>query len=164
MDTYGIVVAAFSVVDKANWVKFFENTFLVANVSSEIVFKMPFLILSSANVDFSVWEFQWRTYTTKEAFFTTRYIKLVGKKEFAVVAFFLKYETYVVYVASLGSTSINVHPSWRPQLFGLITKETFTKVLDKYTDFADVFSLNLASKLPEHTKINDYAIKLVNGQ
>ena len=32
-DTHGIVVAAFSVVDKANRVRFSEETFLVANVS-----------------------------------------------------------------------------------------------------------------------------------
>ena len=29
-------------------------------------------------------------------------------------------------------------------------------------DFADVFSPDLASELPEHTEINDYAIKLVD--
>ena len=48
-----MIVAAFSVVDKANEVKFFEETFLVANVSLKIVLGMPFLILSSANIDFS---------------------------------------------------------------------------------------------------------------
>ena len=53
LDTHGMVVAAFSVVDKANRVIFFEKTFLVANVSSEVVLGMPFLILSCADVDFS---------------------------------------------------------------------------------------------------------------
>ena len=37
LDTYGVVVAAFSVTDKTNRVKFFEKTFLVANVSPEVV-------------------------------------------------------------------------------------------------------------------------------
>ena len=40
-------------VDKANQVRFFEETFLVANVSPEVVFGMPFLNLSGVNVDFS---------------------------------------------------------------------------------------------------------------
>ena len=53
LNTYGMVVAAFSVVDKANRVRFFEETFLVANVSPEVVLGMPFLTLSNADVDFS---------------------------------------------------------------------------------------------------------------
>ena len=53
LDTHGMVVAVFSVVDKANRVKVFEEIFLVANLSPEIVFGMPFLTLSDANVDFS---------------------------------------------------------------------------------------------------------------
>ena len=52
LDTFGMVVAAFSVEDKANRVRFFEETFLVANVSPEVVLGMPFLTLSGADVDF----------------------------------------------------------------------------------------------------------------
>ena len=52
LDTNGMVVAAFSVEDKANRLRFFEETFLIANVSPEVVFGMPFLILSGANIDF----------------------------------------------------------------------------------------------------------------
>ena len=52
-DTFEMVVVAFSVTDKANRVRFFEETFLVANVSPEVVLRMPFLTLSGADVDFS---------------------------------------------------------------------------------------------------------------
>ena len=52
LETYEMVVAALSVEDKANRVRFFEKTFLVANVSPEVVFEMLFLILSGADVDF----------------------------------------------------------------------------------------------------------------
>ena len=38
--------------DKENRVRFIEKTFLVANVSPEVVFGMFFLTFSSANVDF----------------------------------------------------------------------------------------------------------------
>ena len=48
-----MVVVAFSITDKANRVRFFEKTFLVANVSLKVVLGMPFLILSGADVDFS---------------------------------------------------------------------------------------------------------------
>ena len=51
LDTFRMVVIAFSVTDKANRVKFFEEIFIVANVSP-VVFRMPFLTLSGADVDF----------------------------------------------------------------------------------------------------------------
>ena len=56
LDTYGMVVAAFLVTDKVNRVRFFEETFLVANVSPEVVLEILFLILSGADVDFLDWE------------------------------------------------------------------------------------------------------------
>ena len=52
LDTYEMVVAAFSVIDKANQVRFFKETFMVANISLKVVFGMTFLTLSGANVDF----------------------------------------------------------------------------------------------------------------
>ena len=53
LDTFGIVVTAFSVTDKANWVRFFEEIFLMANVSPEVVLGMLFFILSDTDIDFS---------------------------------------------------------------------------------------------------------------
>ena len=167
-----MVVSAFSVIDKANRVRFFEETFFVANVSPKVVLGMPFLTLSGADVDFAGWELRWRTYTTEEALPTTRRVELVDKKEFAAAALDPEHETYVVYIASLSSTPLasfgspplNVHPSQRPQISGLIAEEAPTKVPAEYSDFADVFSADLASELPEHTGINDHAIELVEGQ
>ena len=96
LDTYEIVIAAFSVVDKANRIRFFEETFLVANVSSEVVFGIPFLIWSSADVDFLGQKLWWETYTIKKALPTTRRVELVGKKKFAAIVFDPEHETYVV--------------------------------------------------------------------
>ena len=53
LDTFEIVVTTFSVTDKANRVRFFEEIFLVANINPKVVFGMLFLTLSSADVDFS---------------------------------------------------------------------------------------------------------------
>lgn len=52
LNTYEIVVVAFSMTDKVNWVKFFEENFLVANISLEVVFGRSFLTLSSVDIDF----------------------------------------------------------------------------------------------------------------
>ena len=94
----------------------------------------------------------------------------MGKKEFAAAELDPEYETYVVHVGSVSSVAspssspLNVHSLRRPQIAGLIAKEAPTKVPVKYVDFADVFFPDLASELPEHIGINDYAIELVNGQ
>ena len=56
LDTFGMIVSVFSMTDKANRVKFFEETFLVANVSPKVVFGMFFLTLSAADIDFLGWE------------------------------------------------------------------------------------------------------------
>ena len=47
-----MVVTAFSVVDKANQVVFFGESFEMANVSSEVILEIFFLTLSNANIDF----------------------------------------------------------------------------------------------------------------
>ena len=169
LKTYGMVVIAFLVEDKANQVRFFEETFLVANVSPEVVFGMLFLTLSGANVDFLGRELRWRTYSTKEALPTTKRVELEVKKEFAATAIDPEHKTYIVYVGSVSSdvsssSLLDVHPSHRLQVSGLIAEEALTKVLVKYLDLADVFSLDLASELPEYTRINDHAIELVDGQ
>ena len=52
LDIQWIIVVVFSVMDKANQVRFFEEIFLVANVSPEVVFGMLFLILNGADIDF----------------------------------------------------------------------------------------------------------------
>ena len=129
-----MVVAAFLVKNKANWVRFFEKIFLVTNISPKIVFGMSLLTLSGADVDFLGRELRWKTYTTEEAFSTTRRIELVGKKEFAATALDLEYETYIVHVRSVSlnalpsSSTLDVYPSRRPQIFSLIAKKTSTKV------------------------------------
>ena len=57
-----------------------------------------------------------------------------------------------------------MHPFCRPQIAGLIVEETSIKISNEYVDFVDIFCLDLTSKLPEYTEINDHAIKLVDSQ
>ena len=56
VDTYEIVVETFSLTNKVNQVRFFKETFLVTNISPEVVFGMLFLILSGVNIDFLNWK------------------------------------------------------------------------------------------------------------
>ena len=165
-----MIVTAFSVTEKANRVRFFEETFLVVNVSLEVVFGMPFLTLSGADINFSGRKLRWKIYTIEKTLPTTRRVELVGKKEFAAAALDPESETFVIHIASLSSNAspssspLNVYPFWRPQISGLIAKEAPTTVSTEYLDFVDIFSPDLASELPEHIRINDHAIELVEGQ
>ena len=91
------------------------------------------------------------TYTTQEALATTRYVELVGKKEFVTTALDLEHEIFVDHIVSFGSTTslsftpFNVvHLSYKPQIASLIAEEVFTKVLNKYNNFADIFFPDLA--------------------
>ena len=52
LETYGMVVATFSVTDQADRVRFFEETFLVVNVSPDVVFGILLLTLRGADIDF----------------------------------------------------------------------------------------------------------------
>ena len=96
----------------------------------------------------------------------------MDKKEFAATALDLESEIFIVHVASLSfdaspSSSpleLNVHPSRRPYVSGLIAEEALMKFPVEYLDFADVFSPDLASELPKHIGTNDHAIELVDGQ
>ena len=45
-----------------------------------------------------------------------------------------------------------------------MANEALTSISTEYFDFADVFSLELALKLPKHIGIYNYAIKLVDDQ
>ena len=132
------------------------------------VFGMLLLTLSGANVDFLDQELWWRTYTTEEVLPTTRHIELMDKKEFVAAKLDSEHKIHIVYVGSisfiisLSTSPLNVYPSRRLQIAGVITKEAPIKVSDKYVNFA--FSPDLISKLCKHTRINDHIIKLVNSQ
>ena len=143
----------------------------MANISPEVVLGMLFFTLSSANIDFLGRELWWRTYSIKEVLPTTRHIELVGKKKFTATTLNLENEIFIVHVTSVGSDmspnspplELNVHPFCRPQVSGVIAEEANTKVPAEYLDFTDVFSSDLVSEPPKHTRIDDHVIELVNG-
>ncbi len=56
--TNKIVVSTFPVLDKDGRERFFEESFLLADVRSDIVLGIPFLTLSNADVDFQARDLQ----------------------------------------------------------------------------------------------------------
>ena len=69
--TYGMVIAAFQVKNKLGRARFFQETFLLADPSIEVVLKMPFLTLSNVDIQFAEKELTWRSYIVKETLPTT---------------------------------------------------------------------------------------------
>ena len=51
-----MLVVAFLVIDKSNRIRFLKKTFLVANISLKVIFKIFFFILSGADINFQDWE------------------------------------------------------------------------------------------------------------
>ncbi len=163
LKTYGMVVSTFSVSDKDRRERLFEESFLLADVKPNVMLGMPFLTMINADVNFQARDLQWRSYTIGDVLPTTRQVKLIGKKEFVVVALDLEYETFIVHVAALNVDSGDeVHPLKKAQIAHLKADEVPTEVPSEYADFADVFSPKLAVELPEHTGINNHVIELVD--
>ena len=57
LETYNMVSAEFLLQDSLEKVRFFEETFLLANTNMEVVLGMPFLSLSNADFQFNAREF-----------------------------------------------------------------------------------------------------------
>ena len=161
LQTFGMVLANFQVEDKLGRTRFFQETFLLADISAEVVLGMPFLTLSNADVQFVEKELTWRSYTTAEALPTTKRIELINKKEFAKAALDEKSETFVAHVASL-NLAPGIYPDRAAQIVSLLTEEV--KISDEYSDFTDVFSKEKALVLQERTEFNEHIIDLEDGK
>ena len=147
--------------DKLKRARFFQETFLLVDISAEVVLGMLFLTLSNADVQFVEKEFPWRSYTTVKALSTIKQVELIDKKEVAKVALDEKSKTFIVYVVSLNLT-LGIHPDRAAKIASLSAKEV--RIPDKYSDFDNVFSEEKALVLPKHNGLNENAIDLENGK
>ena len=162
LETFGMVLASFQVEDTLGRARFFQETFLLADLSVEVVLGMPFLTLSNANIQFAQKELTWRSYTTAEALPTTKRVEIIDRKEFAKAALDEHVEAFVVHVTSLSLNSMSIHPAREAQIASLVAEEV--KIPTEYSDFSDVFLEEKASILSKVTELNQHAIELQKGQ
>ena len=163
LDIFRMVIADFSVKNKLGRVRFFQETFLLAHIGLEVVLGMPFLTLSKADVRFVERGLVWRTYTAAEALSTTKRVKIIDKREFAVAALNADNETFVVHIAALAeSTTMPIYSSRQAQVAMLTSEETGIHV--EYCDFSNVLSSDSAAELSEYTGINDHPINLLDDK
>ncbi len=112
LETYGMVATSFLFQDSLGRVRFFEETFLLADISIEVILKMLFLTLSNANFQFGTEKLIWRSYTAAETLPTTSWVKFIDKREFAKAALDKNFETFVPHIAALENpTAMPIHPS-----------------------------------------------------
>ncbi len=137
----------------------------------EVVLEMSFLALSNANFQFGAEKLTWRSYTTTEALPTTSQVKLIDKRKFAKVALYKNSETFVMHVVVLETpTTMPIYLFMasqvldNPTLAALQWDKAPTKIPTKYSNYADLFSSDLAMELPKNTEINEHAIELIKGK
>lgn len=103
-------------------------------------------------------------YIPAKALSITKRVELIKKKEFVVAALNLEDGAFVILVTFIVNTSSNlVHLSCRAEIALLKANEVPTAIPSEWTDFTDIFSLEMVAELLEYTKIYDHAIQLIDS-
>ena len=104
-----MILATFSVEDKHGRTRWFEETFLIVDVTHNVVLGMPFLKLADPNIRFAKGTLLWQSYTAKIALPTEQRLKLIDPETFAQDALDKKVSCFVVHVAALALASIHAN-------------------------------------------------------
>lgn len=107
MKLYSRVIASFEVLDKLGRARYFQETFLLADVSVVVVLGMRFLTFSNFDIKFADKKPNWRTYIPEKALPTTPRVEIINKKKFAKAVLNENVEAFVVHVASF--TAMIIH-------------------------------------------------------
>ena len=165
-----MVIANFQVENKIGRPRFFQKIFLIANTKFEMILRMLFLKISNADVSFVKEILTWKFYTTSKALPTIKQVELIDLNKFLLIGLDADSKTFVVHVANKKQGKLPVHSEKltqiqnKAQVEALIFDKTSIVVLAKYSDYSNVFKTENVAELPEHTGINDHAIKLGEDQ
>ena len=98
-----------------------------------------------------------------KALSTTKRVEIIDKKKFVVAALNVDNKAFVIFIAALAERrTIPIYFSYQAQVAMLTNKEI--GILVEYSNFSNVFSSNSAAELPEHTKINNHPINLLDDK
>lgn len=92
-----------------------------------------------------------------------RRIKLIDKYKFVETALDRALEMFVLYITTPEApiSILMVYFTRKPLLAALKQDKALTEMPIKYSNFSDIFLLNLVIKLSDCIKINEYAIKFI---
>lgn len=88
---------------------------------------------------------------------------IVGKKEFIFVAFNLKDKIFVIHIAFLANLDSDIYSFQQTLLASLFVNKALTVICSKYTNFKNVYSLELVAKFFKHIGINNHPFDLVDS-
>ena len=108
LKTFKIILASFQVENKLGEPRFFQETFLLIDLSMEVVLGMPFLTFNNANIQFAYKELTGRFYITVEALPTTKQVEIMDRKEFAKAALDEHVKAFVVHMTFLLTIAIHL--------------------------------------------------------
>lgn len=64
----------------------------------------------------------------------------------------------------LKAPEMTIYLFWAAKIAFLQVNKAFTKIFFEYSDYANVFLVNLAIKLPKNNNINDHSMELIKGK
>lgn len=110
------------------------------DISSNIAFRIVFLILCNVKFKFKKQKLRYGLYTTTKALPTTRQCKLVRKKKFAIATLNPNNRTFVVYILFLIIFD-ELHLFHMAKIAPLKVNEIFINVVLEYFSITDIFFL-----------------------
>lgn len=90
--------------------RFFEKTFLLADISMEAILRIFFLLLSDVDICFlKTSELTWRNCAAIQALSSIKRVKLIDRKEFAKAILDENAKTFVIH--AVASSALLIDPS-----------------------------------------------------
>ena len=109
LKTFEMVLASFQVENTFGSARFFQKTFLLADLNIKVVLGMPFLTFSNVDIKFAQKELIWRFYIAAKALLTTKRVEIIDREEFAKAALDKHIKAFMVHVTFL--LTIAIHPA-----------------------------------------------------
>lgn len=92
----------------------------------------------------------------------TKWVQIIGHKEFATAVLDPSKKAFIIYVPSLSLGQMTIYLAREVQIASLIAKKVTVPV--EYSNYANVFLKEVAMELPKYLDINKYAINLEPGK
>ena len=104
-----MILASFQIEDKLEKVWFFQETFILANFSKDVVLRILFLTFSNVNIKFAWKKFLYRFYTTVKAPLIIKQIEIIGKKKFTKAVLDENVGAFIVHMTFFGFNLMPIH-------------------------------------------------------
>lgn len=163
--TYGMHYIEFQQEDEKGHVRYFQDTFLAADIDTRMILGMPWLAMANPNIDWAKKSFKWREYTVVAAMTTTCRVDLIEPEDFAELALNKDSDCFVVHAHQvISANEPSVHRDRRELIAQAdIATATTVELPAEYSEYSDIFSDSGAAGLPPYG-VADHAIDLVDDK